>query len=343
MKRWCLIVDDNSVNLMIMENMLKDYEIEVDQALSGMEAISMAGEREYDIVFMDYLMPQMNGVETTREIRKWDKGKKAAVIALTANVTEEITEEFLSAGANEVVEKPLNKDSLDSLMGKWIPYVGSMSGEGEKGQDEKQEKNIGWLREKLKEIFMDLEEGAFFLSDDVTVVYRILFTSLQNINDALWHLHELEGMSMWLDMGLYFHSIKGILANLGVRGLSARCGELENLAAKKDEEKVRDMASPLLQDMDWFAGKLQEVLKEWKQEGESQGVSVHAMDREEWLDTLEELKGFLKCYEINYVEEYFQKLLSSAEGEESRIIRRASQEMQDFQYENALEILEGIS
>lgn len=342
MENWCLLVDDNSVNLMIVANMMKHFDINVDKALSGAEAIRMAGEKEYDIIFMDYLMPELNGIETTKEIRKWDKGKKAAIIALTANLTEDVVSEFLSNGANEVTSKPMNKEDLDELMEKWVPYIAKEESDVKKTEDNGGKKSIEWLREKLKEISMDTDHGAFRLSDDTAGNYRILTASVTNIKDALWHLSELKKVTLWQEMRLDFHSMKGIFANLGVKDLSQRCGRMEMLAAEGNIDSLRKEAPELMEAVSQFVTRFEEILREWIQEEERIGNDVGEMGRDEWLDILNKLKESLNNFEINNVENYFQKLLSGADEENSRILRRANSEMQNFQYENAVKILDEL-
>lgn len=341
MENWCLIVDDNSVNLMIVSNMMKHFEINADGARSGAEAIRMAGEKEYDIIFMDYLMPELNGIETTREIRKWNKGKKAAVIALTANITEDVVSGFMEAGADEVTSKPMNRDSLNAIMEKWVPYVKKTDDKEEEGR--KNKKNMEWLRDRLKELSMDTEHGALRLSDDAVANYRILSASVRDLSDALWHIDELKKVTLWKEMRLDFHSMKGIFANLGVRRLSLKCGEIETLAAEGSIDRIKAKAPELIDEINGFITKFSDILKEWKQEEEDIGKDVRQVSREEWIKTLEALKESLRCFEINNVEDYFQMLHSSANTDEEQILRRANSEMQGFRYDKALEILEEIN
>lgn len=342
MEKWCLIVDDNSVNLMIVSNMIKHFEINADSARSGAEAIRMAGEKEYDIIFMDYLMPELNGIETTREIRKWSKGKKAAIIALTANITEDVVSGFLEAGADEVTAKPMNMDSLDALMEKWVPYVKKKESGEKKDEGGKEKKSLEWLKSRLKELSMDTEHGALHLSDDAVANYRILSASVRDLSDALWHIDELKKVTLWKEMRLDFHSMKGIFANLGVRSLSLKCGEIEGLAAEGDIEKVKIEAPVLVDEINDFVTKFSDILKEWKQEEEDIERDAGQVSREEWMETLNALKESLRCFEINDVEDYFQRLYPSASESEGQILRRANGEMQGFRYDKALEILDEI-
>ena len=342
MENCCLIVDDNSVNLMIVSNMMKHFEIDADVARSGAEAIRMAGEKEYDIIFMDYLMPELNGIETTREIRKWNKGKKAAVIALTANITEDVVSGFKEAGADEVTAKPMKMDSLNEIMEKWVPYIQKKKTDDKKEAGGEKKKSMEWLRGRLKELSMDTEHGALRLSDDASANYSILSASVRDLSNALWHVDELKKVTLWKEMRLDFHSMKGIFANLGVRGLSLRCGEIEMFAAEGSIDKIKANVPELIDEINGFITKFSEILKEWRQEEEGLDKDVKQVSREEWVNTLNNLKESLRCFEINNVDDYFQMLYTSANKDEEQILRRANSEMQDFRYDKALGILEEI-
>lgn len=114
-----LLVDDNKINLKVAQGLLKSYEFQVDEALNGYEAISMIKEKDYDIIFMDHMMPEMDGVETTRRIR--DLGNETTVIALTANALKDVEEMFLANGFQDFVSKPIEKKVLGEKLEKWIP------------------------------------------------------------------------------------------------------------------------------------------------------------------------------------------------------------------------------
>ena len=106
-----LVVDDNIVNSMVLSTMLERYGIQADIASSGMEAIQRVCNAKYDIILMDYLMPDMDGVETTKQIMFVSNGKsKPKVIGVSATVDAEVTELFISAGACLLYTSPSPRD-----------------------------------------------------------------------------------------------------------------------------------------------------------------------------------------------------------------------------------------
>jgi len=117
-----LVVDDNQVNLMVAEGLLRRYGIEVHTVTGGAEAIKMVKKEHYDIVFMDHMMPGMDGIEATRRIRSMG-GEFAhlVIVALTANALSGIRETFLKEGLDDFLSKPIMVKDLKSILSKHLP------------------------------------------------------------------------------------------------------------------------------------------------------------------------------------------------------------------------------
>jgi len=124
-----LVVDDISINLMVVEGILVPYKVAVDTCLSGAEALELAKQHDYDIVFMDHMMPEMDGIETTAAIRGWEKEQEDAgiirnavtIVALTANAVSGMEEMFIGNGFNDFLAKPIDVSKLDKVLERWIP------------------------------------------------------------------------------------------------------------------------------------------------------------------------------------------------------------------------------
>jgi PAS domain S-box-containing protein len=119
----CLVVDDIDINLIIAEESLLAYGGTVDTASSGARAIEMVREHDYDIVFMDHMMPEMDGVDATKIIRALpgEKYRKLPIIALTANVVGDVRDIFMKSGMSDFLSKPLERDEIERTLREWIP------------------------------------------------------------------------------------------------------------------------------------------------------------------------------------------------------------------------------
>ena len=118
-----LVVDDNALNLKVATGYLKPYQVQTETAKSGMEAIDMIRQKKYDLVFMDHMMPDMDGIETHREIRLLEKDyvAKLPVVALTANAVGEISEMFMKEGFQDFMTKPIQSERLKEVLRRWLP------------------------------------------------------------------------------------------------------------------------------------------------------------------------------------------------------------------------------
>ena len=119
-----LIVDDNLVNRKVAAGLMKPFNMQIDSAKSGEEAIEMVRQKEYHIIFMDHMMPDMDGVETTHIIRNMDGEyyRNVPIIALTANAISGIKEMFLQEGMNDFIAKPIDIKELSEKILHWLPF-----------------------------------------------------------------------------------------------------------------------------------------------------------------------------------------------------------------------------
>ncbi|MCL1831705.1 MAG: ATP-binding protein [Oscillospiraceae bacterium] len=114
-----LIVDDVETNLYVAEGLMSPYMLKSETALSGFKAIELVESgKAYDIIFMDHMMPQMDGIETTKKLR--DGGYKGAIIALTANALVGNAEMFIQNGFDDFISKPIDIRRLDNVLNKWL-------------------------------------------------------------------------------------------------------------------------------------------------------------------------------------------------------------------------------
>jgi signal transduction histidine kinase/CheY-like chemotaxis protein/HPt (histidine-containing phosphotransfer) domain-containing protein len=124
-----LVVDDIAINLKVAEGLLTPYHATVDTCLSGAEAVETVKRRNYDMIFMDHIMPVMDGFEATKAIRNWEKEQRVQgvtrsavpIIALTANAVVGMREMFIEKGFNDFLAKPIDVSKLDEILDRWIP------------------------------------------------------------------------------------------------------------------------------------------------------------------------------------------------------------------------------
>ena len=110
-----LIVDDNKLNIKIAKKMLEPYNFDLDECLSGIQCLEKTKDVTYDIIFMDYMMPNMDGIETFKELHE-NPDFKTPVVSLTADAIVGSKDKFMQAGFAGYVSKPIDKLILDEVI-----------------------------------------------------------------------------------------------------------------------------------------------------------------------------------------------------------------------------------
>lgn len=113
-----LVVDDNEISNFVVTNILDSYGVKADIALSGKEAIELFEDNEYDIVFMDYVMPDMDGIETTGRLREMKNGKDQLIIGITASTVPKFKEGLNKLGVELIIFKPIKQEQIGFILSK---------------------------------------------------------------------------------------------------------------------------------------------------------------------------------------------------------------------------------
>ena len=116
-----LVVDDNDMNLKVAAGLLKPYGIVPDLATSGPESLELVKDKKYDIIFMDHMMPKMDGVETMHRMRDMEGGDKWKIIALTANAISGMEAKYVEEGFDGYLAKPIDPATMEDLLKKELP------------------------------------------------------------------------------------------------------------------------------------------------------------------------------------------------------------------------------
>ena len=111
-----LLVDDNLLNLKVAEKLLKKYNLKVTSVSSGLECINYTKNKKYDLIFLDHMMPEMDGIHTLYNLKKRVSGFDTPVVVLTANAIEGSKDMYLKEGFVDYLSKPINQVELDRIL-----------------------------------------------------------------------------------------------------------------------------------------------------------------------------------------------------------------------------------
>jgi CheY-like chemotaxis protein len=229
-----LVVDDMDMNLYVARGMLAPYGLKIDTALSGYEAIEKVKRNEYDIVFMDHMMPKMDGIEATREIRKLGaQYEKLPIVALTANAVSGMREMFLANGFNGFISKPIVMQELGDIIKEFMPPEKiTLRTEPRTADDDKT--YDGFLDDVGKTGEINTETGL----DQLYGNKRNYYNTLKIFCEKL--VPECDNMAVTLEskdingFTISVHAMKSMLAVIGAAELSGAAFDLETASKKGD-------------------------------------------------------------------------------------------------------------
>ncbi len=251
-----LVVDDNVMNLKVMEGLLRPYKVKFFTAGSGSEALVMIDRMYFDLVFMDHMMPGMDGVETLHHIRERN-GKffqKVPVVALTANAIGGAREMFLSEGFQDFVAKPVEVSTLERVLKKFIPEERiinktdeELMAEPEAGQDVLKENGSSISTENNsgsnknasnQKSLIDIQTGINYsggVYEDYIDVIRLYYKSGMEKKEQIQKLFEA---SEWNDYTIMVHALKSTSLGIGAKELSEMAKEQEKAGKENNTEYI---------------------------------------------------------------------------------------------------------
>ena len=265
-----LVVDDNAINLNVARGLLRLCNITADTAASGRQSIEMIRQNHYDIVFMDHMMPEMDGVETTKIIRAMNAN--IPIIALTANAVAGAKEEFFAAGMNDWLTKPVNKALLFKLLEKWLPARKIIRAAESSGPPQAETANeTGTHREfwdKIEQIKELSVQAGLENSGQKEVYEKSLKLTIKEIEKCDKNLNKFLAVG---DMGNFcteVHGMKGSLANIGAIELSVTAKELETASDRTDVDFCALNLPPFLERLGSLKSRLEEAFARKNHSGE---------------------------------------------------------------------------
>ncbi len=340
-----LVVDDNAVNRKVAKGFLNSYAFDLDEAGSGPEAIEMVRAKRYDIIFMDHMMPMMDGIEAAEIIRRdcGENGTAPVIIALTANAMEGIRERFLEGDFQDFIAKPLDRKEFGQLLVRWVPRERWQAAGGREEQSR--------LEPYAVQIAgIDMEAAMRYYVGDGTGFIDLLELYYMDGKRKTELLRQLAAT----DISRYcveVHGLKSASANIGAMEVSNMARAQENAANQGDvdfivrqfpallaayetllanigqflekqrSKDVREDALPALPVQE-LRRQVETALRELesfrsqKCAGMVEDLLRHTL-RQDVADSLRDIREQLKLYEDDNAEALLGQLLSKLEKEES--------------------------
>ncbi len=242
-----LVVDDNKMNLKVAKNLLGLFGITPKLLESGREAIEEVKKESYHIILLDHMMPEMDGKETLKLMREEQLiSEDTKVIALTANAITGAREQYMEAGFNDYISKPIELSELEDILKKWLPDT--VTGQTETGDELFEfypEKEASFdasddtevLLKKLSAIGLDTEAAMGYFNGDAAFYEEILGDFTAAFSERKKELDEYFAAKNWKDFKVIIHAVKSTSKTIGAMELSDMALKLE-MGAQQEDEKL---------------------------------------------------------------------------------------------------------
>lgn len=289
-----LVVDDNMINRKVARLRLQSYGLEIEEADSGPAAIKLVREKRYDIIFMDHMMPKMDGMEAARIIREdcGENGRLPIMIALTANAMGGIRERFLANGFQDFLTKPLEIKPLHEALLRWIPEEKRIAGKAQT-EDGRHDEDMHKEFQNILIEGIDTDELVKHYPCSVEEYQELLQLYCLDGKRKPARLRELWEKGDYKSYGIEVHGLKSASANIGAMNISNSAREHENAVNRGDETYVASHISGLLSEYEELVEHILEFLEKNRK---TEDVEEKKQEMEQ-ADLMREVKDALNSLE----------------------------------------------
>lgn len=298
-----LLVDDNELNLVVAKELLKPLRMQIDTAENELQAVKMVRGSQYDLVLMDHMMPVMDGIEAAKAIRALpeDKYQKLPIIALTANAMVDARKEFLNAGMNGFVAKPIDFARICNQLKLWLPkdLVRDVPKEEAKKllADDLSDREI---QPEDPQMGFSFEEGVKHcgskaaLMKTIRIFYRTIDSKADKIEQCL-----KEGLIS--DYVIEIHALKSSALLIGAVPLSEAAKELEDYG-KQGKTEVLEEKTP---DVLTLYRDLKNILRPYAEKEED---AKKEFSDGEWITALQQIHQCIEQFDLDGVDQIMEQL-----------------------------------
>jgi len=265
-----LVVDDNELNLKVALGLLNLFKISADTALSGSEAIELVKRNDYDIVFMDHMMPEMDGIEATKEIRSLGgKFERQTIIALTANAVSGAKEMFMLNGLNDFLSKPIETGNLTAILREWLPPE-KIEDQNEKPPDTVYDdgtaQNQDSFLDRVKKINgINTEIGLSRVSGLEDMYCETVELFHKKLSAECAKMEEFLSNKDLHNFAISVHGMKSSLSTIGAMELSETAAQLEAASKNNELEYSEEHFPAFLQNLRSLQERLSEIIPNEKE------------------------------------------------------------------------------
>lgn len=333
-----LVVDDNAMNRSVFRNLVKQTKVQVTDVDSGMAALREVEQNHYDLIFLDHMMPEMDGVETFRHMKEMENNqcKDTPIIMLTANAVLGAREEYLREGFHDFLSKPIEPDKLEKMIQKYLPQellqeadpmeVLNMDNTNTSTVELPEIEGVNWSYGKLH-----LPDDELLLSTTVKF-YKTIPEEKEKIAKLFTQLEDPESLN---DYRIRVHAIKGLTATIGILQLSEMAKALEKAVKENNLEKARILHPLFMEELETTEERLKVLAPKEEPKKKADPMQV--------LPMLGMLRGALDDRDYDTADELMEQLLQyEYSGEIKEEISDLEGLLLNLKAEEAIEVCDRI-
>lgn len=334
-----LIVDDNIVNLKVAQGLMKPYEFVISTAENGKEAVEKIKNNKYDLVFMDHMMPIMDGIDATIAVRGLEEEyyQKLPIIALTANAIVGTKEMFIQEGMTDFLAKPIKIHALNDILIKWLPKEKQIFTDKNKPDRVEEENEAAILKIYAVDVNLGIKRtgGEFDAYLDILNMYyqdgvkRI--ASVQNFFDQ----KELSSYKIEV------HALKSASASIGAIDISEKARLLEEASANENWVYLNQNTNEFIEDFNSLLEHIREALKGLLHDHDTEEKPLG--DSSFYEEKLIKLNEALDNVDINLCEELLDQLFAFHWDEVTlENITKIKEFVSEYEYDEAIDFINEI-
>jgi signal transduction histidine kinase/CheY-like chemotaxis protein/HPt (histidine-containing phosphotransfer) domain-containing protein len=328
-----LVVDDVYANLMVAKEFIAHFDIRADTCTNGLEAVQLVMEKRYDIVFMDHMMPGMDGMEAAAAIRQAgnenENCRDTVIIALTANAVAGQKEIFLAGGMNDFLPKPTRINKLADMLRKWLPREKQIH----RPMRENQQKGTDMLKE-IEGI--NLRAGLLNAGENPKVYLDILAEFCRDGKLKIREIPESLENGDIKNYTILVHAVKGICRTTGALQTAHLAAKLESAARRSDTAFLLDNTAAFIENFDMQIHNIQQVLQLVQQDTVHEALDIRTFE----FDALKKALQEMDIYTVNFLLQKYASMLLNSEQKE--LIAEIERCITAFEYEEAIEKINAV-
>lgn len=334
-----LVVDDNAINLTVVKGLLNPLQMKIDTALSGKDAVLMVTDKRYDIIFMDHMMPEMDGVETTRVIRRLlGNNGQVPIIALTANAVEGTAQMFIDEGMNDFVTKPIEMRVILAKLRKWLPPEKIEKNRAKKIDSVLQSGNrngqASQMSTNISIAGLDVKKAMEFLGNE-ELFWSVLKEYYRVIDKKSTLIAEYEQKEMWKEYTIEVHALKSASRQIGALELAQVAEQMEAAGNAGNAALIHRITPGMLEEYTFYKGILAPYFV--KQEEVQNG---RAAEKSEMSELFDQMKDAMENLDMDAMEEVIKNMRQYSYSDAQRdIFEKLKNAVEDIDTERCEEII----